>query len=88
MTTTLRIAVRRFAAFESAIVKQFDDFRVTHGVDARLEITPFDLNPLHGALFQRRELASGAWDLAFLSTDWIAEAQAGGLVEDLQPFMQ
>ena len=87
MTPTLRVAVRRFGPFETGIVKQFSDFCRVTGADATLEITAFDLNPLHEALFQRRELANGDWDIAFLSTDWIAEAQAAGLVENLAPFM-
>jgi len=46
---TLRIAVRRFAPFESAIVKQFADFRATTGIDAAIEPVAMDLNPLHEA---------------------------------------
>jgi multiple sugar transport system substrate-binding protein len=88
MTRTLRVAVRRFAAFESAIARQFESFRAASGVDADLEVVPFDLNALHETLFLRREMATGQWDLAFLSTDWIAEAQAAGLVENLQPFLK
>ena len=87
MTKTLRVAVRRFGPFESGIVKQFSDFCRASGIDAGIEAVPFDLNPLHEALFEHRELATGDWDLAFLSTDWIAEAQAAGLIEDLAPFM-
>ena len=87
MTATIRIAVRRFVSFEHSIAQQFDDFVRTHKVDARLEMEQFDLNPLHETLFQRRELATGQWDLAFISTDWIAEAQAAGLVEDLKPYL-
>jgi multiple sugar transport system substrate-binding protein len=87
MTATIRIAVRRFVSFETAIVRQFEDFVRTQGVDARIEIEPMDLNPLHEALFQRRELAHGQWDIAFVSTDWIAEAQALGLIEDLKPYL-
>jgi multiple sugar transport system substrate-binding protein len=86
LTTTLRVAVRQFGPFESGIVKQFDDFAASTGVDARIEIVPMDLNPLHEALIVRRELAGGAWDLAFLSTDWMAQAHALGLVENLLPF--
>ncbi|WP_027135655.1 extracellular solute-binding protein [Geminicoccus roseus] len=88
MTTTLRIAVRRFDAFESAIAKQFADFVRTSGEDAALDIQALDLNPLQEALFQRQELKSGAWDLAFLSTDWLAQAQADGSVADLHPFLE
>ena len=86
MSTTLRVAVRRFGPFESGIVAQFADYCRASGTDAAIEITPFDLNELHAALFQRRELLTGTWDIAFLSTDWIAEAQASGLIEDLLPF--
>ncbi|MDR5759391.1 extracellular solute-binding protein [Caballeronia sp. LZ035] len=86
MSITLRVAVRQFGPFESAIVRQFDDFIASTGADARIEIAALDLNPLHDTLIQRRELASGAWDLAFLSTDWIAEVVALGLVENLLPF--
>ena len=88
MTTTLRVAVRRFGPFETGIVKQFEDFAATAGVDARIEVEAFDLNPLHEALIERRGLADGTWDLAFLSTDWIAEVQALGLVDDLLPYQQ
>jgi multiple sugar transport system substrate-binding protein len=86
LSTTLRIAVRQFGPFESGIVKQFDDFVAATGEDARIEIEAMDLNPLHDALIGRRELASGAWDIAFLSTDWIAQVQALGLVENLLPY--
>ena len=87
MTATLRVAVREFDPFATALERQFADFRRMSGADAALEIVAMDLNPLHEALFERRELASGAWDIAFLSTDWIAEAQASGLVADLDPFL-
>ncbi|CAB3810666.1 extracellular solute-binding protein [Paraburkholderia fynbosensis] len=86
MTHTLRVAVRQFGPFESGIVRQFDDFVAKTGEDARIEIEAMDLNPLHDALIGRRELAGGAWDIAFLSTDWIAQVQALGLVENLLPF--
>ncbi|WP_131196076.1 extracellular solute-binding protein [Lichenihabitans psoromatis] len=85
--SVVRIAVRKFGPFESAIAKQFADYRAVTGATDTLEIVAMDLNPMHDVLFRRRELATDAWDLAFLSTDWIAEAQASGLVADLRPFM-
>jgi multiple sugar transport system substrate-binding protein len=88
MTETLRIAVRKFGPFESAIQKQFADFVRVTGADAALEIEALDLNPLHDRLFAQRELASGVWDIAFLNTDWLAEAQAGGLIADLTQWME
>jgi multiple sugar transport system substrate-binding protein len=87
MSTTIRIAVRKFGPFESAIARQFDDFTRSSGVDARLAIEALDLNPLHESLFARRGLADGSFDLAFISTDWLAQAQAAGLIRDLQPHL-
>ena len=88
MSATLRLAVRKFGPFESAIARQFEDFTRTGGIQARLEIEALDLNPLHDSLFARRGLADGSFDLAFISTDWLAEAQAAGLIRDLQPHLE
>lgn len=87
MTETLRIAVRKFGPFESAIRLQFADFVAATGTDAALEAVAMDLNPLHEAVIGRRGLATGDWDIAFMATDWLAEAQADGLLEDLTPHM-
>jgi multiple sugar transport system substrate-binding protein len=87
VTTTLRIAVRRFGPFESAIQKQFDSFVAATGADARLETEIFDLNPLHDAAIGTRGLADGRFDIALLCTDWLAEAHAAGLLEDLAPHL-
>jgi multiple sugar transport system substrate-binding protein len=88
MTATLRVAVRKFPPFERCIVRQFDDFARTTGIDARIEIAALDLGALHDALFARRGLADGTWDIAFLSTDWIAQAQGEGLVANLLPWQE
>ena len=87
MSATLRVAVRKFGPFETAIARQFADFTRTSGIPARLETEALDLNPLHDTLFARRGLADGSFDLAFISTDWLAEAQAAGLIRDLQPYL-
>jgi multiple sugar transport system substrate-binding protein len=84
---TLRIAVRRFAPFESAICKQFDDFLRVSGRDATLDAEAMDLNPLHDAIIGSGGLGDGSWDIAFMATDWLAEAQGAGLLEDLSPHM-
>jgi multiple sugar transport system substrate-binding protein len=86
--TTLRVAVRRFGPFETAIEKQFADFVRSTGAKAELHAEAFELNNLHDRLHGKRELESAAWDLAFLPTDWIAEMQADGLVADLKPLME
>ncbi len=87
MTETMRVAVRRFDPFERAIVGQFEDFARTTGLDGRIEVAAMDLNPLHATLIEQRGLQTPDWDIAFLSTDWIAEVQALGLVEDLRPWL-
>jgi len=83
----IRIAVRKFEPFESAIARQFEDFARTSGLDARLEIEALELNPLHEALFARRGLADGSFDVAVLCPDWLAEAQSAGLILDLTPHL-
>lgn len=85
--TSLRIAVRRFDPFQSAIAKQFASFKAATGADATLEAVPLDLNPLHDAIIGERGLATGEWDIAFMATDWLAEAQGAGLLEDLTPHL-
>ena len=87
MSARIRIAVRKFEPFETAIARQFADFTRTSGVAANLEIEAFDLNPMHDALFTRRGLADGSFDLAFISTDWLAEAQSARLIRDLTPYL-
>jgi multiple sugar transport system substrate-binding protein len=82
---TLRIAVRKFDPFESAIRRQLADFARAAGLDARVELEPLELNDLHRRLIAQRGLADGSLDIAFLSTDWLAEAQAAGLIDDLTP---
>lgn len=84
---TLRIAVRAFDPFENAIAKQFADFLRENGQDASLDAQAMDLNPLHEAIIGSGGLGNGAWDIAFMATDWLAEAQGAGLLEDLAPHM-
>ncbi|WNO54098.1 extracellular solute-binding protein [Stakelama saccharophila] len=83
----LKIAVRRFEPFERAIAKQFDHFCRTTGCEAELEAQAMDLNALHDAIIGSGGLGDGSWDIAFMATDWLAEAQAAGLLEDLTPHM-
>jgi multiple sugar transport system substrate-binding protein len=80
---TLRIAVRKFDPFESAIRLQVADFARATGEDVGVELEPLELNDLHRRLIGERGLADGSLDIAFLSTDWLAQAQAAGLIEDL-----
>ncbi len=84
---TLRIAVRKFDPFESAIRRQLADFARAAGLQVGIELEPLELNDLHRRLFEQRGLSDGSLDIAFLSTDWLAEAQAAGLIDDLTPHL-
>ncbi|MFN8594366.1 MAG: extracellular solute-binding protein [Thermomicrobiales bacterium] len=84
---TFRIAIRRFGPFESAIQKQWADFQRTTGCPLHLAWEALDLNPLVASLFTRDGLRDGTWDMAFIVTDWLADAVAAGALLDLAPLM-
>lgn len=88
MSDTLRVAIRAFDPFERAIQKQYADFQVATGCALEVECTQLDLNPLVDTLFTQRGLKDGTWDIAFIVTDWIADAVEGGDLVDLAPFMR
>jgi multiple sugar transport system substrate-binding protein len=85
---TFRIAVRRFAPFESAIRKQWDAFESVMRTGLHLEAEPFDLPELTSTLFAQGGLLRGDWDLAFINTDWVASAHASRSVLDLGLFLK
>ncbi len=84
----LRIAVRRFGPFESAIRKEWQSFSRDHRTDLEMEAVALDLPDLHRTLFAEQGLLRGTWDVAFLPTDWVAEAHEAAAVIDLAPFLQ
>ncbi len=88
MADTLRIAIRKFDPFESAIQKQYASFQAATGCPLRLEFASLDLNPLYETLFTDGGLKDGSWDIAFINTDWIAEAVHSGALADLGPLLQ
>lgn len=83
----MRVAVRKFDPFERAIRRQWADFTHTAGLDASLELEVLDLTALHERLIGRGGLADGSLDISMLPTDWLAEAQAAGLIENLSPYL-
>jgi len=84
----LRIAVRKFDAFESAIAKIWDLFCKKTGCTLELEAVPLDLHPLHDAILKNKGLANGHWDIALVNTDWITEAFTSKSIEDLTPYIE
>lgn len=85
---TFRIALRSFGPFESAIARQWASFCAATGCTLRLEAPAFDLHPLHETCLGREGLKRGDWDVAFVVTDWLAEAEATGALLDLAPRLQ
>src|SRR5699024_3745040 len=86
-TKTLRIAVRAFEPFESAIKKIWEQFCTKNDSRLELEIVPLNLESLYDELIEQRGLKNGSWDLALINTDWIAELYSSQAVEDLQSYI-
>ena len=78
-----RVAIRRFPPFSDAIALQWAAFESEHCTGLSLEAVSLDLNPLVETLFTDGGLKNGDWDIAFVVTDWIADAVAGGVLRDI-----
>ena len=85
---TFRVAIRKFDPFESAIRKQWAAFEAFAGTRLTLDAQAFDLHGLTDALFERKGLLLGDWDVAFINTDWIASLHASKAVFDLAPLLE
>jgi multiple sugar transport system substrate-binding protein len=80
--TTLRIALRNYADFESALREEAQAFELVHpGVS--VELVSQGIHQLHDSALSEGGLKSGTYDLALLVTDWLAEGMARGALEDL-----
>ena len=82
---TFRIAIRQFDPFASAIQKQWDSFCKQYGFELTLEAIELDLHPLYETLFENDGLKNGEWDIAFVNTDWLAEAHNSQALLDIRP---
>jgi multiple sugar transport system substrate-binding protein len=85
--TLLRIAVREFIDFENALAEQIAIYREQHP-EVEFEAVQLDLHKLHGELFEQGGLRSGAWDIGYIVTDWLAEAVEEDVVEELTPYLK
>ena len=83
----LRIAIRSFADFQSALAAQIAAYRELHP-EVEIEVVAFDLPSLEDAVLGGNGLRSGEWDLAIFPTDWIGSAINTGTIENLTPWMQ
>ncbi|MDQ1143126.1 extracellular solute-binding protein [Pedobacter agri] len=84
---TFRIAVRKFAPFESAMQKFWDKFCAFSGCKLKLEMVVMDLHELYDATIAQKGLANGNFDIAHISTDWILETYSNQDVEILNPYI-
>jgi len=82
----LRIAVRSFADFQSALAAQLDAYRQLHP-RIEVEAVAFDLPALEDVVLGSKGLRSGEWDLAIFPTDWIGSAITSEAIENLTPGM-
>lgn len=85
--TLLRIAVREFSDFENALAEQIALYRELRP-DVEFEAAQLDLNTLRAELFETGGLRSGAWDIGYVVTDWLAEAVEDAALEELTPYLQ
>jgi multiple sugar transport system substrate-binding protein len=83
-----RIAIRKFAPFESAIQKQWDAFEAVQQTGLQLDPVALDLHPLSNTLIEKEGLLRDDWDVAFISTDWLAAVAASGSAIDLTPWIR
>lgn len=86
-TDTIKIAVRKFGPFETALQKLWDSYCKVSGCNLKADMVPMDLDDLHAAILQNNGLKNGDWDIAHVVTDWLLEAWTNGALEDLQPYI-
>jgi multiple sugar transport system substrate-binding protein len=86
-TNKLRIAVRKFGPFETALEKMWDSFCEKNGCTLQVEMVPMELHVLHDETLQQRGLKEGKWDIAHINTNWLYEAHVTGSIENLKPYI-
>jgi len=80
---TFKIAVRKFAPFESAMQKFWDKYCQLSGCKLKLEMVVMDLHELHQTTLTNKGLVNGDFDVAHINTDWIYEGFVNGAFEVL-----
>jgi len=84
----IRIAVRKFGPFESALEKLWRSYCHETGCTLEAEMIPMDLDDLHAAILENKGLQNGDWDIAHVVTDWLFEAWTSNALTDLKPFIE
>ena len=83
----LKIAVRKFDAFENVLQTHWNNYKAETGCDWELDAVPMDLTSLYDSLFTHGGMQNGLWDVAQVNTDWIAGARESGALLNLAPFI-
>lgn len=84
----LRVAVRQFEPFERSIAEMWSAFCEHTDCQLKMEAVPMDLHPLYEATLGSDGLKHGDWDIAQMTTDWIAEAHASNALVDLKAMIE
>ncbi|WP_200926337.1 extracellular solute-binding protein [Pedobacter sp. Leaf41] len=84
---TFKIAVRKFAPFESAIRKFWDQYCEFSGCTVKLDMVVMDLHELYDKTISKKGLANGDFDIAHISTDWVLEGYSHQDFEVLNPYI-
>lgn len=80
--TTLRVLLRNYGDFESALEEEARHFEATHPGTC-VELISVGIHELYEKALTGGGLRRGDFDLALLVTDWLAEGVASGALEDL-----
>jgi len=83
----IRIAIRSFADFQSALEAQIAAYRELHP-EVEVEIVAVGLHDLEAAVLGQDGLREGPWDLAIFPTDWIGAAVNAKRLEPLAAWME
>jgi multiple sugar transport system substrate-binding protein len=83
----LRIVLRNYADFENALTEEARLFEAQHP-GTKIELISVGIHELYNATISAGGLRDGHFDLALLVTDWLAEADAAGALEDLHRWQQ
>ena len=88
MTDKIRFAVRKFDPFEQAMQRCWEQYKQEKQVDYEMEFVPLDLEELYDALFLKKGLENGDWDIAQINTDWLPQASYQGDLVPLNQFIK
>ncbi|WP_370476399.1 extracellular solute-binding protein [Tamlana flava] len=84
----IRIAVRKFEPFETALQKLWKLFCTENNLTLKAEMIPMELHDLYEVTLANKGLQKGDWDIAHINTDWIFDAVNAQAVENLSPLIQ